>query len=100
MGREVGCFFLGMGIGVGVALLLAPQSGRETRELLKGKADEGKEYLKRRGSELRDEASDLVDRGKGAIDRQKDKISEAVDSGKQAYREAARPSWPESGMPR
>jgi gas vesicle protein len=100
MGREVGCFFLGMGIGVGAALLLAPKSGRETRELLKDKADEGKEYLKRRGSELREDASDLIDRGKGAMDRQKDKVSDAVDAGKQAYREALRPSWPEPGMPR
>jgi gas vesicle protein len=81
-----------MGIGVGAALLLAPKSGRETRELLKDKADEGKEYLKRRGSALREDASDLIDRGKGAIDRQKDTVSDAVDAGKQAYREALRPS--------
>ena len=74
------------------ALLLAPKSGRETRELLKDKADEGKEYLKRRGSELREDASDLIDRGKGVIDRQKDTVSDAVDAGKQAYREALRPS--------
>jgi gas vesicle protein len=100
MGKEVGCFFFGLGIGVGAALLLAPKSGRETRELLKDKADEGKEYLKRRGSELRDDASDLIDRGKGAIGRQKDNVSEAVDAGKQAYREALRPSWPEAGLPR
>jgi gas vesicle protein len=100
MGREVGCFFFGMGVGVGAALLLAPKSGRETRELLKDKADEGKEYLKRRGSELREDASDLINRGKGAIDRQKDSVSDAVDAGKQAYREALRPSWPEPGMPR
>ena len=97
MGREVGCFFLGIGIGVGAALLLAPRSGRETRELLKDKADEGKEYLKRRGSELREDAGELIDRG---IGRQKDNLSEAVDAGKQAFREAVRPSWPEGGMPR
>ena len=100
MGRDLGCFFIGMGVGVAVALLLAPKSGRETRDLLKGKADEGKEYIKRRSSELRDNASEIIDRGKQAIGRQKDNVSEAVDAGKQAYRETFRPPAPEGGMAR
>ena len=100
MGRDVGCFFFGMGIGVAAALLLAPKSGRETRELLKSKADDGKEYIKRRGSELRDDASNMIDRGKAAIDRQKENVSEAVGAGKLAYREAFRSPTPEGGMPR
>src|SRR2546421_10838434 len=98
MGRDVGCFLLGMGVGVGAALLLAPKSGQETRELLKGKADEGKEYIKRRGSELRDSASDMIDRGKETLGRQKDNVSEALDSAKQAYRETLRTSMPERGL--
>ena len=44
-------FLLGLGVGIGVGLLFAPKAGSETRELLKGKADEGKEYLKRRSTE-------------------------------------------------
>ena len=100
MGRDVGCFFLGMGVGVAAALLLAPKSGQEARELLKGKADEGKEYIKRRGSELRDNASDMIDRGKEAIGRQKDTVSDAMDAGKQAYREAVRSPTPQGGMAR
>ena len=100
MGRELGCFVLGMGVGVAAALLLAPKSGRETRDLLKGKADEGKEYIKRRSSELRGSASEMIDRGKEAIGRQKDNLSEAVDAGKQAYREVLRPPSPEGGMAR
>ncbi len=41
-------FFLGLGLGVAAGLLFAPKSGPETRDLLRSKADEGKEYLKRR----------------------------------------------------
>jgi len=81
-------FVLGVGVGVGLGLIFAPKSGEETRELLKGKADEGKEYLKRRGSELRDSAGEIIERGKEAISRQKDTLAEAVEAGKQAYREA------------
>jgi gas vesicle protein len=33
-GRTVSSFLLGLGIGAGVALLLAPRSGEETREWL------------------------------------------------------------------
>ena len=49
-------FFLGLGLGVAAGLLFAPKSGPETRELLWSKADEGKEYLKRRSFEVRDQA--------------------------------------------
>ena len=65
-------FFLGLGLGVAVGLLFAPKSGSETRDLLLSKADEGKEFLKRRSSELRDSAVDAVEKGKSAVNRQKD----------------------------
>ena len=57
-------FFLGLGLGVAAGLLFAPKSGPETRDLLRSKADEGKEYLKRRTTELGDQASDVLERGK------------------------------------
>ena len=92
---------VGVGVGVGLGLIFAPKSGEETRELLKGKADEGKEYLKRRGSELRDSAGEIIERGKEVISRQKDTLAEAVEAGKQAYREAVgQPAGAESQMAR
>jgi gas vesicle protein len=81
-------FLLGVGVGVGIGMLFAPRSGNKTRALLQEKADEGKEYLKRRNSELRDSATDIIERGKEAIGRQKDALAEAVAAGKQAYGEA------------
>ena len=81
-------FFLGLGLGVAVGLLFAPKSGSDTRELLLTKADEGKEYLKRRSSELKDSAAEAVEKGKSAVTRQRDHLSAAVEAGKQAYREA------------
>jgi gas vesicle protein len=81
-------FILGFGIGVAVGILFAPQSGEETRQLLRTKADEGKDYLKKRGEALYESAGDLVEKGKGAVTRQRDQLAAAVEAGKQAYREA------------
>lgn len=80
-------FFLGLGLGVAVGLLFAPKSGSETRDLLMSKADEGRDYIRRRGEELRDATGQIVDRGKEALARQKDQLNAAVEAGKQAYRD-------------
>ena len=85
-------FVLGVGVGVIVGLLFAPKTGEETRELLKNKADEGKEYLRKRGAELRESASEIIDRGREVVGRQKDTLAEAVAAGKQAYRETVHPA--------
>ena len=84
-------FFLGLGVGVGIGLLFAPKSGEETRDLLMSKADEGKEFLKKQTTGLRESANDLVDKGRDAISRQKDNLNEAIEAGRLAYREKVDP---------
>ncbi len=88
-------FFLGLGIGVGIGMLFAPKSGEETRDLLLNKADEGKEYLKRQTSTLRDSANDLLDKGRDVVSRQRDNLNDAIEAGKQAYREKVEPNIPQ-----
>ena len=95
--KRLSYFFLGLGLGVAVGVLFAPKSGEETRELLRGKANEGKDYIKRRGDDLREAATDYVERGKSAVSRQRDQLAAAVEAGKAAYRDAVaeRPAGPE-----
>lgn len=81
-------FLLGLGVGVGIGMLFAPKSGQETREYIKSKAGEGSEFLKQRGSEFKETASGWVDRSKEAIGRQKENLNDAMEAGKQAYRDA------------
>ena len=81
-------FLLGLGVGVGIGMLFAPKSGQETRELIKNKAGEGTDFLKQRSSDLKQSASEWVDKGKDALGRQKDNISDAVEAGRQAYRDS------------
>jgi len=80
-------FFLGLGLGVGIGLLFAPRAGEETRQILKQKADEGTDYLKKQSGEIRNNATEILDKGRQALDRQRDQIAEAMAAGKQAYRE-------------
>jgi gas vesicle protein len=96
--KKFSYFFLGLGIGVAVGILFAPKSGEETRELLRAKADEGTDFLKRRAEDLRESATDLLDRGKQAVVRQKEQLAAAVEAGKSAYFEkvsAEEPGEPE-----
>ena len=80
-------FLLGLGVGVGLGILFAPKTGEETRGLIRDKAGEGADYLKQRGSQVQQTASEWVDKGKEALGRQKTNLADAVEAGKQAYRD-------------
>jgi gas vesicle protein len=81
-------FFLGLGLGVAVGMMFAPQAGADTRGLLRNKAMEGGDYLRKRGEELKENAEDLLQRGKTMVSNQREQLSAAVEAGKQAYRES------------
>lgn len=86
-GSKFSYFAFGLGLGLAIGVLFAPKSGEETREFIRSKADEGKEFLRRRGEELRDQAGDAIERGKATVSRQREHLSAAVEAGKRAYRE-------------
>ena len=86
--KGISYFFLGLGIGVAVGMIFAPQSGPETRGQIRDKALEGGEYLKRRTGDLKETAAGLVDKGRDIVNSRKGQLSSALDAGKQAYREA------------
>src|SRR5712671_5023363 len=88
-------FFLGLGLGVAVGVLFAPKSGEETRTLIRSKAEEGADFVKRKGEDLRESAADVYERGKQRVARHKDNLSAAVDAGKKAYRDAVNSPMPE-----
>ncbi len=86
--KRISYFCLGLGIGVAVGILFAPKSGEETRQLLRSKADESKDFLKQKSVELKDSAVELADKSKLALQRQKEQLAAAVDAGRQAYKES------------
>jgi gas vesicle protein len=84
---KVAFFLAGMGLGAVVALLFAPRSGKETREYISHKADEGRDYVTTRGRELRSQAEQAVEKAKDVVAKQKEQLSAALEAGKQAYQE-------------
>lgn len=82
---------LGVGVGAALGVLLAPQSGEETRRELRERANGSRDYVRRRGGELRDRADDAVGRGRDAVSSQRDQLAAALEAGRRAYREATEP---------
>jgi gas vesicle protein len=87
MDRGFGTFLAGLGVGVAIGMVFAPMRGGETRDYIKNKAGEGKEFVKDRSTALRDQAGELFEKGKEALSRQKEQMGDATEAGRQAYRE-------------
>jgi gas vesicle protein len=77
-GSLVASFLLGGIVGAGIAILLAPQSGRETREKIKEYAESVKE-----------KAAESVQKAKSVFEEKKSVLSAAVEAGKEAYKKEA-----------
>lgn len=90
-------FLAGLGVGAVVGVLYAPRSGEETRDVLRSKADEGREYVRNRARQAREQAGDWVDRGRDVINQQKEQFKAAYEAGRQAYQET---TTPETGTPK
>ena len=78
-------FLLGGVVGAGLALLFAPQSGRETRQKIREIADDVKEKSADYVNQAKEKASSLVEEGKGYYDEKKSILKSAVEAGKEAY---------------
>lgn len=81
-------FFAGLGIGAVVGILYAPHSGSETREALRSKAEEGREYVRNRARDARQQAAEWTDRGREVLNQQKEQFRSAYEAGRQAYQES------------
>jgi gas vesicle protein len=87
-------FLLGALSGAALAILFAPRSGRETREMLgerlKETADRSRrlgEQALEKGREAAEDASGYVERQRDALEKRRDRLAAAVEAGRQAYRE-------------
>jgi gas vesicle protein len=89
-------FLAGLGLGALVGVLYAPRSGSETREAILEKAEEGREFMKTRARQAREQAGEWVERGKDVVGQQKEQFRSAFDAGRQAYREATSEAGPKT----
>lgn len=87
-------FLLGALSGAALAILFAPRSGRETREILGDKLRETADRSRRlgeqaleKGREAAEDASGYVERQRDALEKRRDRLAAAVEAGRQAYRD-------------
>jgi gas vesicle protein len=101
--RGVAYFVAGVGLGLAagsvIGLLYAPQAGRRTRrqiaaaledgaDYVKSKAEDTGDHIQKQTSHLRNEAGELLGRGKAAIEEGRSGIESAIAAGAKLYRQA------------
>ena len=83
----LGWFFLGAIAGAATALLMAPKTGRETRDLL---AEHGNELFRKaqeKAGETQVRAGDLLDKGREYFEEQTQRLASAFEAGRSAMKE-------------
>lgn len=88
-GSKAGSIFLaflaGVCIGAGLGFLLAPSSGQETREKIKGASHDAKERTLKTADKAKEKVDELVVQGKEKISGAKESVKAAVEAGKEAF---------------
>ena len=73
--------FIGVGVGVAIGILLAPKSGKDTRDQIAGTVKDGLDGAIEKGQTL----TRLMQE---TLEDARERIKEAADVGEQAYRDA------------
>jgi gas vesicle protein len=81
VGAVILSFFLGGLVGAGVALLLAPKPGSDTRQKIKELAEEVKGKAEGYYEQAREKASSTVEKGKELVDKNRSLVTSAIDGG-------------------
>jgi gas vesicle protein len=81
-------FLAGLGIGAVAGVVLAPQPGADTRQLLSRRAREATDYVTTHGHDYLDYGRDLYDKGRQLADE----AAELFEEGRRLVEEAGEPS--------
>jgi gas vesicle protein len=103
MAEETGNSFLwflaGLGLGTVIGVLCAPKPGRETRDEIVHRAEEGRDFVVNRARQAREQAQQWAEKGRELFQQQKDQFKSAFEAGKEAYREATAEPAPGTTAP-
>ncbi len=81
-------FLMGGAVGAGLALLITPRSGPETRKILKGQASAAREealkVADKVADEVREKTVELIEKSKEVVEAKKAVLESALEAGKEA----------------
>jgi len=80
-------FLAGLGIGAALGILYAPRTGEETRQQILDAAEQGRDAVKERARQAKEQAGTWAEKGRDYLNNQKEQIRSAYEAGRQAYRE-------------
>ncbi|HTT65982.1 MAG TPA: YtxH domain-containing protein [Bryobacteraceae bacterium] len=68
LANNIGWFVAGAVVGLTAAILLAPQSGKKTRQIISEKTQQGKDAVTETGKEVYDRSKEMIDRGRQLVE--------------------------------
>ena len=74
-GIAVAFFLVGAAVGAGIALLVAPQSGKQTRRLLQRQYEDAAEAIAEKAGAIRERGREMVDEAKEKVAEAREKIA-------------------------
>jgi gas vesicle protein len=90
----LGWFFLGGMLGAVAALLVAPKTGRETREILTERGNEVAKRAQEMATEAQGRAGEWFDKSRELFEEQTQRLMTAFEAGKDAMRDEIRKTPP------
>ena len=90
----LGWFFLGGMIGAAAALLMAPKTGRETREILAERGNEVAKRAQEMATDAQGRAGEWFDKSRELFEEQTQRLMTAFEAGKDAMRDEIRKTPP------
>ena len=86
LGTILLAFLSGAALGAVAALLLAPQSGEESREQVRGYARRTEENLRELAGKAGETLDEAVEKGREFVEENKSVLTEAFEAGREAMR--------------
>lgn len=86
LGTVLLAFLSGAALGAVAALLLAPQSGEESREQVRGYARRTEENLRELAGKAGETLDEAVEKGREFVEENKSVLTEAFEAGREAMR--------------
>jgi gas vesicle protein len=68
LASNIGWFVVGAVVGLSAAVLLAPQSGKETRQFITDKTQQGRDAVAETGKDVYERSKEIIDKGRQLVE--------------------------------